>query len=544
MNQQEQAISDTLIAKRSPRDFIRNFCYLENPHNFSRERFLPYDYQDEILDWWMGNRLTIILKARQLGISWLATAFALWLANFHSNVQIVCISRDEKKAWKLIDKVKYMYDNLPEHLKKPLNVRNRGELRWEDGSYIQALPSNPGNAVSFTASLIIVDEWAEQEYAEEMYKALKPTIDGSGGVGGRLIGISTGSYVGTFFHAMWDAAKKGDSGFAYKFLGYDLRPGRDEAWYNQAKRDYTNERDFYQQYPRNETEAFIAAGGCPFTPEDIEWYMQTYVAEPIPMGKLIKLNSRGEDVNARVPFLYYKGTDSFPHNFLETEELQIWELPQAGEEYIASLDPATGQDGKDYHATQIIKLSSLEQVAELNTRCDIGVYTALSCEMAKTYFGAEMVVERNNTGYTVIYILLNQIFYDRVYQHVDMEDRHRKRVSRYRPSRRQQTTEEERRKHGWPASTPNKSMRDLKLIEAVREHGVIIHSERWWQQAQGFVRHPDGGYGSMGSAFDDLITSFGMGYLIALERRGGTQQSSPIRLRTTRRRAFRREKWR
>src|SRR3990167_6954571 len=199
----EKQYSDLLLAKTSPQSFLNNFGKIEDPLTMTELDFKLWGYQEEVLDWWLRNPKPIILKGRQLCISWVVMGFALWLANFHSSAHIVCISKDEKKAWKLVDKVKFIYDRMPEHLKKPLVTRNRGEVVFEDGSYIIALPSNPGNAVSYTATLVVIDEWAEQEYAEEVYKALKPIIEGTETSHGRFIGISTGSRVGTFFHEMW-----------------------------------------------------------------------------------------------------------------------------------------------------------------------------------------------------------------------------------------------------------------------------------------------------------------------------------------------------
>src|SRR3990167_5373869 len=91
-----------LQAKANPQTFISSYCQLQNPSSLRAEPFALWEYQGDILDWWRENRLTIILKARQLGISWLAAAFALWLAIFYNDVVVLFISQNEKKAWGLI----------------------------------------------------------------------------------------------------------------------------------------------------------------------------------------------------------------------------------------------------------------------------------------------------------------------------------------------------------------------------------------------------------------------------------------------------------
>ena len=521
----EKQYSDLLLAKTSPQSFLNNFGKIEDPLTMTELDFKLWGYQEEVLDWWLHNPKTIILKGRQLGISWVVMGFALWLANFHSSAHIVCISKDEKKAWKLVDKVKFIYDRMPEHLKKPLVTRNRGEVVFEDGSYIIALPSNPGNAVSYTATLVVIDEWAEQEYAEEVYKALKPIIEGTETSHGRFIGISTGSRVGTFFHEMWKNARSGVSDFAAKFLAFDLRPGRTEDWYNKQKGDFISDQDFYQQYPRNEVEAFLAAGGCPFRIDDINWYLDTYVQPPLDIGELFR-----SDGSARVPYYFYNADG---YDFLGEGDLQLWELPIPGELYMISCDPATGEEGKDAHAAQVIKISCMEQVGELQTRVDIDVYTNLIVELGKFYNTAELIIERNNTGYGVINLLVNHAYYPEIYRYIDFE---KEAKSRHK-------NEEDNSKYGWFASHPLRRMRDNTLIAAIREHVPIIYSERFFDEAQGFVRQADGSFSSIGKAHDDLITSFGMGYLIALDRVGKPRRKSG-RIRSTRRKHFRRERWR
>ena len=138
-------LSNYAKAIKSPENFINNFCWIQDPASSKAERFKLWPFQESLLRNWRKEPLTVVLKARQLGISWLVMALALWMANFFEDVVILCISQNEKKAWVLIDKAKFMYDRLPASLKKPLHARNKGELVFKDeqgneGSRIVALP--------------------------------------------------------------------------------------------------------------------------------------------------------------------------------------------------------------------------------------------------------------------------------------------------------------------------------------------------------------------------------------------------------------------
>ena len=446
------------------------------------------------------------------------TAFALWLVNFFDNITILCISKSQDKAYDLISKIKFMYDRLPPHLQKEMVVRNAGSLVFageesREGSRIIALPSTPGAAVGYTATLVLLDEWGEQDYAEELYSAFKPTID----MGGRLIGIGTGNAVGSFYHEICTKAMAGENGFHFRFLSWALRPGRDQDWYERTKKSYPNEQEFNRQYPSNMVEAFIAAGGCPFSMDDIQFYLDTHVEPPMEITRL-----HG--------YMNEKLTDS-----IKRGDLWVWQECIPSQPYLVTFDPATGQEGGDYHAFHVFKLGAMEQVAEYRSREDTDKACDLVWEIARYYNSAEIVWERTGVGAAATNFF-TRTGYQFLYEHEELEQDRAMRQGRIKP----QTSKV--LKLGWPAGRANNHIRDTDLIAAIREHSVIIHSQRFFDEAQGFVRQADGSYAATGRAHDDLITSFGMGLHVALRRLNKTFPSArPTRY--AKRRTFRHEKW-
>jgi len=62
-----------------PEYFIRTYIWIESERDpRGREPFGLWDYQEKALDAYLGNRFVVILKARQLGFTTLAMAYALW----------------------------------------------------------------------------------------------------------------------------------------------------------------------------------------------------------------------------------------------------------------------------------------------------------------------------------------------------------------------------------------------------------------------------------------------------------------------------------
>ena len=59
----------------------------------------------------LGTWLTI-LKARQVGISWLLAAYMLWLALYRPGSLILAISKSQSDSDELLAKCRALYDNL------------------------------------------------------------------------------------------------------------------------------------------------------------------------------------------------------------------------------------------------------------------------------------------------------------------------------------------------------------------------------------------------------------------------------------------------
>lgn len=213
--------------------------------------------QRELLDSIVGEDRLLILKARQLGISWLVCAYALHLCLFKPSRLVLTFSIGQEEANEMMRRITAMYDRLPQGMREdhPTVKRNTEEITWQNGSSIHALPSRKSAGSGYTASLIILDEFAKNENASKLYAAVKPTIDG----GGKMIILSTANGAGNLFHDLVTKAQQGISRFAFRFLPWHVRPGRDQAWYAQVAADAETMALHRQEYPETPDEAFEAS---------------------------------------------------------------------------------------------------------------------------------------------------------------------------------------------------------------------------------------------------------------------------------------------
>jgi hypothetical protein len=112
---------------------------------------------------------------------------------------------------------------------------------------------------------VIIDEWAFQQFARPIWRAAFPTINRP--TGGQVIGISTAER-GTLFEELVKAAIKGLNSFKCLFVSWRADPRRDDAWYEQTKRDMHG--DCNREYPSSIEEAFAASEGTAFPEWDYE----------------------------------------------------------------------------------------------------------------------------------------------------------------------------------------------------------------------------------------------------------------------------------
>src|SRR4030065_215620 len=123
-----------------------------------------------------GENQVIILKARQLGLSWLVVSYALWLGLFHPGRSVLVFSRDLDSATEMVRRAVGIYKRLR---RKPARVTidNTKMIAWDNGSRIKSFAATEGAGSSFPAALTILDELAKMHYAESLYTSVQTPND-------------------------------------------------------------------------------------------------------------------------------------------------------------------------------------------------------------------------------------------------------------------------------------------------------------------------------------------------------------------------------
>ena len=182
--------------------FMKKYCMIQHPTK-GKVPFHLYPFQEETLQDFQDNDRMIILKSRQLGISTLTAGYSLWTILFHNDKNILVVAIDQNTSKNLVTKVHVMFNNLPTWLKLKADESNKLSIRLSNGSQIKAVASSGTSGRSEALSLVIIDEAAFVDNAEELWASLQQTLS----TGGRGIILSTPNGTGNFFHKTWIKAE-------------------------------------------------------------------------------------------------------------------------------------------------------------------------------------------------------------------------------------------------------------------------------------------------------------------------------------------------
>lgn len=215
-----------------------------------------WPYLRELADDFQRGDSLVILKSRQLWVSWLLAAYALWKATFRGG-NVLYLSHTQLYSDAQMQRIKSIYEHLPPELKLATVTDNQSQMHFRRGGRIYSLPSTQHAGRGFSASMVIADEAAIHPYAQENYSAYRNAVAD----GGQLLMISTANGE-NFFANMFRNAHDGKSDFGWRFLPWNARPDRDQAWYDREQRNFTGlAADFLRENPSTIEEAFTSLAG-------------------------------------------------------------------------------------------------------------------------------------------------------------------------------------------------------------------------------------------------------------------------------------------
>lgn len=427
--------------------------------------FALYPFQEQTLKDFHQFDFNIVLKSRQMGISTLVSAYSLWLMLFHTDKNILVISKTQEVAKEIVSKVRFANDNLPSWLKVQALDNNKLSLKLKNGSRILAVSSASDAGRSFALSLLIIDEAAFIDKIDEIWTAAYPTLS----TGGRAIVLSTPNGVGNLFHKMWKDAEAKKNNFNTIKLPWHLHPERDQSWRDKQTEVAKSPKEAAQECDCD----FLTSGATVVDLAIIEYYKETLKREPI--------ECRGIDRSE-----------------------WIFEYPDYSRTYIVCADVARG-DGQDYSAYHVLDAETLNQCVEYKGQIDLVSFGHQLVNIATMYNKALLIVENTGVGFGTIQTIVDTAYPNTFYSTVDLKyvEVQRQLITKY-------YTEEKKMVPGFSTTLRTRPLIISRLEQYFRDKSVNVFSTRTLGELETFI-WDKGKAVAMEGYNDDLVMALGIG---------------------------------
>ncbi len=326
-------------------------------------------WQRGTLDELLEHRMVIVLKARQLGITWLCAAYQLWEALTRPGTRHMIYRQNEDEAIDVVKRVWLMFQSLPEHLRFGVRVltprqgyepSNKVELKHPDGRISRIIGKVAKPARGSTAATVLFDEAAFIADFRSVWSGTTSTV----GNEAKMFVVSTANGVsdeqsgeGNFYHRLWLTAE--ERGLFPVFLGWQMHPDRDQKWYDTSSETRSiDARERAQEYPSTPAEAFRLTTDTYFDQDALEEYAKGRDKDGPRIARLL----RSIEFVAKSPSVarIVQRDGAF---------IKVFREPAEDRSYVIGVDVASGR-GLDYSAGYVIDLSNMEIAAEFRAKID------------------------------------------------------------------------------------------------------------------------------------------------------------------------------
>ena len=328
-NQQFEDFMECCDPQTGYKHFLDNFFYIQHPTRGAMQ-YHPYDYQEELIDTYHHYRYAIALMGRQMGKTVSAAGYLLWYAMFVPDSTILIAANKMTSASEIMTRVRYAYENCPDHIRCGVTAYNKFSIEFENGSRIVSATTTLTTGRGMSISLLYLDEFAfvPPTIAKEFWTSISSTLAN----GGKCIITSTPNSDEDQFAELWHGANKtqdaygnetplGTNGFrAYKAV-WNQHPERDDAWGQQMEAQLGQDR-------------FRREMNCEFL-----------IADETLINPTTLIQLQGIEPQTRMG------------------QVRWYQKPVKGELYLIALDPSLGTGG-DPAGIQIYSGKSTTQIGE------------------------------------------------------------------------------------------------------------------------------------------------------------------------------------
>jgi hypothetical protein len=174
--------TDHLESTRCVFDFLHFLKHVKTITVDGEEKHLPLDwpYIRKLAQLIEQEKRLVVLKARQIMVSWLIVAYSLHACLKNDNLTILIISQGRDDAEEMIRRAYDIYDRLPAFLQKMIPLkegpRNKQSIEFANKSRIRSLPSKAAASRGKSPQIVFIDEGAYCRELDGMLTAIEPQL--------------------------------------------------------------------------------------------------------------------------------------------------------------------------------------------------------------------------------------------------------------------------------------------------------------------------------------------------------------------------------
>lgn len=455
----------------------------------------------------------IILKARQGGMSVCICSLAIYYAITEPECNCMLLSHNDESTRAIFNKLKAIYNSIPEPIRLPLIRNNRAELQLANGSIISCstlgrTDKGRGN----TAKLIHLSEFAfvDSEIATKQLLSLEQTLRPDG----HLI-IETTANGLNFFHNHYQKSKKGENAYKSFFYNYIDTSCMFEDEYRKYKKIFKNrnghefgmedltddenrllndyegmtlhilcwrrlkianssEDKFNQEFPLTDEMAFITSGASIFDNKRI-----TDVLRALQLKKTKYIAKKDLDLPLELSKFYGKS-------------FFMYGKPKAGERYYIGVDTSEGVN-KDSSTCIVLNKEGQEMAMFKNSKIKPYQFAEFVNELGRYYNKAYLVVEKASGGHSVIERLRYEYKYMNMCKYKTY-DQYNRTITQI----------------GFDTNAKTKGIIINDLREMFDKGGLLINSEEILEEMKVFEIKDNGSMGAMSGYHDDLVMAIAL----------------------------------
>ena len=136
-----------------PMYFMENFFYIQHPLR-GRIKFVPFDYQIELIENYHNNRFSINMLGRQMGKTTCAAGYLVWFAMFIPDCTILIAAHKYTGAQEIMQRIRYAYESVPDFIRCGVTSYNKGSIEFDNGSRIVSATTTETTGRGMSISLL------------------------------------------------------------------------------------------------------------------------------------------------------------------------------------------------------------------------------------------------------------------------------------------------------------------------------------------------------------------------------------------------------